>query len=519
MQEQDMIPSRTEICSEEKLMTVVQRHQSKLLPTEGYRNRGNTCYVNSVLQCLLKGTPLGVGVFSADVGGHDCTKDRCLLCLLGKVYETGDRSMQQMIYSILQSIKGLAQYRQEDAHEFYRSLVDNIHESYVRNHVRTHSVKKVPGLEQTSFPYRLFSGWMQQKTICSTCNKTSTVYQPFIDLSISLSDVSTLEQGLHALTKPEELSGYECDACGTAVKAEKQSLIHRPPPVLVVQLQRFQFRSLNSSKITKQISYPMTLDITHYTDAPSCDANKYTLTALINHVGETVNFGHYVCAVAHNGNWFFYNDSQVRSIRVDTVLRMVPYLLFYTRSDFLQETRSSDDVNRNTEHHQSQVRAVVEREREKERQIEQERFKLQKFQLEQKRGEGERQLHKPKKKQTSTNDVKKFWKTAPPPLISQIDSAKTLSPLKMERRHKEISSVEKSKRRTSMRELKKRKPEEHEEDPDTINNHSFLFDFGNHTKPAEVVLSLTSCLLQNDFEATIIPADSPKLRMSLLFSN
>eukprot|EP01060_Flectonema_neradi_P031970 TRINITY_DN4993_c0_g1_i3.p1 TRINITY_DN4993_c0_g1~~TRINITY_DN4993_c0_g1_i3.p1 ORF type:complete len:825 (+),score=145.82 TRINITY_DN4993_c0_g1_i3:1813-4287(+) len=521
MQEGDMTPSSTEVCSEEKFMEVVHKHIEKVLPVEGYRNRGNTCYVNSVLQCLLKGTPLGAGIVSSDIGRHDCKKERCLLCLLGKVYEVGDRSMGQMITSILLTIKGITQYRQEDAHEFYRSLVDNIHESYVREHITQHAVKKVPGLEQTSFPYRLLSVWMQQKTACTTCKNISTVYQPFIDLSISLTDISSLEQGLHALTKPEEFPGYMCDSCGAAQKATKQSLIHRAPSVLVVQLQRFQFKSQFSSKISKRITYPLTLDISHFM-AASCDSTQYTLTALLIHVGDTVNFGHYVSAVAHNGQWYLYNDSVVKPIPGDRALELCPYLLFYTRSDLLQEARTVDDISAITEKHRRQIAASVAHDHEKARRTHQNeelrRLELRKAEY-QKRGERERQLHNLKKplqtKKRSTAQINHLWKTAPPPLVTDIQR---VPPIEMKPKV-QTSTCEKAKRRSSMKDVmfKKQKTEMCDEDPPesptTTENHTFLFDFNGRQSPP--IPKIISTLEEHGFVASIVEADSADLPMYL----
>ncbi len=39
---------------------------------------------------------------------------------------------------------------------------------------------------------------------------------------------------------------------------------------------------------------------------------KYTLRAIISHIGKNTDHGHYVCHILKNGEWYFYNDEKVR---------------------------------------------------------------------------------------------------------------------------------------------------------------------------------------------------------------
>ena len=41
---------------------------------------------------------------------------------------------------------------------------------------------------------------------------------------------------------------------------------------------------------------------------------KYTLRAIISHIGKNTDHGHYVCHILKNGVWYLYNDEKVRNI-------------------------------------------------------------------------------------------------------------------------------------------------------------------------------------------------------------
>ena len=45
-----------------------------------------------------------------------------------------------------------------------------------------------------------------------------------------------------------------------------------------------------------------------------CDdgQGKYTLKAVISHIGKSTDHGHYVCHVKVDGNWVLFNDEKVR---------------------------------------------------------------------------------------------------------------------------------------------------------------------------------------------------------------
>jgi ubiquitin carboxyl-terminal hydrolase 22/27/51 len=108
----------------------------------GLYNLGATCFMNSILQSLLH-NPLMRSFFLSDQHNrHSCARQAaaspsqkiCLSCdldlLFSKAFsgETEPYSPHQLLYSMWTYSQELAGYEQQDAHEFFISLLNGIHQ-------------------------------------------------------------------------------------------------------------------------------------------------------------------------------------------------------------------------------------------------------------------------------------------------------------------------------------------------------------------------------------------------------
>lgn len=75
---------------------------------------------------------------------------------------------------------------------------------------------------------------------------------------------------------------------------------------------------------------------------------QYRLFAVVYHDGKEATKGHYITDVFHTGylNWIRYDDSTVKRVTEKNVLHphapRVPYLLYYRRSDTLQNPTNTN---------------------------------------------------------------------------------------------------------------------------------------------------------------------------------
>eukprot|EP01059_Diplonema_ambulator_P019527 TRINITY_DN3291_c0_g1_i1.p1 TRINITY_DN3291_c0_g1~~TRINITY_DN3291_c0_g1_i1.p1 ORF type:complete len:762 (+),score=240.15 TRINITY_DN3291_c0_g1_i1:48-2288(+) len=326
-----------EVFNDKQMREAVHKFKTSDVTAEGYRNRGNTCYINAVLQCLLKGTPLGSAVLC--VKEHEC-KTVCYVCLLRKLQVHGENVLGDICRNISHVSKMLTQYSQEDAHEFYRHLLDTLNLSYLNRYREEKGLREVKEVELTTLPNRLFGGFYTSKVTCENAH-TSVVKQPFLDVSLRLTrDADTLQDLMAATTRPDRIGDYECEKCKAKVSAHKAIHLHTLPPVLAIHLQRFEHTIYGVKKIPKYVSYPLQLDVS---DMLNCSDNdmppitKYALAALVLHQGGTAHSGHYTCMVNQRGNWIFYNDALARPITQEVALKQSPYLLFYLRNDIVPQ--------------------------------------------------------------------------------------------------------------------------------------------------------------------------------------
>jgi ubiquitin C-terminal hydrolase len=212
----------------------------------GFFNDGNTCYLNSTLQCLvhtpaiaqiLKCEPklvlkgLGIAANTSD-NRDNRDKDfnqhanRSVLqyfqSLVSEVWSGASSraiSPRAMVASIRRVGKQFKPLRQEDAHEYLRQLLDCMHEEVLKaNGVKTSDGK----IAETSMISRVFGGYICNTLTCGQCQYASKTYNHFLDLSLDLSQgIKSVAGGIEAFTRPEYLSAgneWKCEKCKQKVK-------------------------------------------------------------------------------------------------------------------------------------------------------------------------------------------------------------------------------------------------------------------------------------------------------------
>ncbi|EFJ10344.1 hypothetical protein SELMODRAFT_2558, partial [Selaginella moellendorffii] len=348
----------------------------------GLMNEGNTCFLNSCLQCLAHTVPLSsaiLGPFSELIQTKGAAarsrRDTASLSemlaysfrqllkdLCGKPsYSTASASM------LLQSLQGLspqfAGNRQHDAQEAMRTIIDGLHEALNRKPPGRPKCPEPPPttpeaeiadicwehhkMWNNSLTISCLTGQLQSTIECSVCHRKSHCFDPFLDLSLPLSKSGgsdnfrnfgssrsrmTIEDCLSAFVAPETLdpsNKYYCSGCKAPQISTKKLSIYRAPSVLVLHIKRFYGVEPRSyRKDDRPVVYPLNgLDLSSFMRHFSQQQATYDLYGVCSHFG-SLGYGHYTatCRSVDNG-WYCYNDSSVTSVQdpVDSSA----YILFY----------------------------------------------------------------------------------------------------------------------------------------------------------------------------------------------
>lgn len=336
----------------------------------GLRNLGNTCFINSSLQCLSATIPLTDYFLGYDYRS-EINKDNFLgtggelvvayaelmkKMWLGSNSVVDPSTFKQQLSTFAPQFSG---YHQHDSQELLSYLLDGIHEDLNRVKTRPYiEDKDCDGTKDEqdaidawknylrrnkSLVVDLFQGQLRNTCKCLVCGHMNIRFEPFMYLSLPISDqAKSLDDCIDLYLHEETLTGADqwyCEKCKKHVDATKKSDLWILPPILIVHLKRFKYNEYGKvgSKNDQSISYPVSQwDLKQYVQNERGVYPVYDLYAVSNHMGG-LGGGHYTATTLNRFDdlWYEFNDSHYRTVGESIHQQQTEsaYVLFYNRSE------------------------------------------------------------------------------------------------------------------------------------------------------------------------------------------
>ncbi|XP_026878583.2 ubiquitin carboxyl-terminal hydrolase 8 [Electrophorus electricus] len=330
----------------------------------GLRNLGNTCYMNSILQCLCN-TPAMADYFNRNCYQDDINRSN-ILGHKGEVAEEfgaimkalwsgqfkyiSPRDFKITIGKINEQFSG---YEQQDSQELLLFLMDGLHEDLNKadnrkccreepnDHLDDLKASEMAWskhkLLNESIIVALFQGQFKSTLQCLTCLHKSRTFETFMYLSLPLasSNRCSLQDCLKLFSKEEKLTDNNkvyCPHCKAQREFTKKLEIWKVPPILLVHLKRFWYEGRWKQKLQTSVDFPLeNLDLLQYVIGPKNNLKRYNLYAVSNHYGG-LDGGHYTafCKNAARQHWFKFDDNEVSEISASSVKSSAAYIFFYS---------------------------------------------------------------------------------------------------------------------------------------------------------------------------------------------
>ena len=353
-------------------------------PVAGLTNLGNTCFANTVLQCLIHTLPLSQYFLSKGYLRDAHAKARVLAdakkskrtILLGTMCLPFLEEYHKLLFVLWSQrpptitpqslmVTGMRESvirrrasagapvflmgKQHDMAEYLQFVLDLMHDTTgvpVEMHVHGEARSRRDQMMVDSYTHfrqhfakehsvviDQFAG--QYYVQIQTCDNKmpqdhSESYDPFLTLTLALPvgvKACTLYDCLELMREPEIIDGWKGGRSDAPRMIEKRTYIWTPPKVLVIHLKRF---ANNHVKNGCAVAIAPMLDLTDYCMGLETPTH-YQLYAVGNHEG-TLQFGHYYAdCKAKTGQWHRFNDASVTDMTVDQLDPHTCYVLFYHR--------------------------------------------------------------------------------------------------------------------------------------------------------------------------------------------
>ncbi|XP_076013672.1 ubiquitin carboxyl-terminal hydrolase 40 isoform X2 [Genypterus blacodes] len=265
----------------------------------GIKNQGGTCYLNSLLQTLLFTPELREELFNLGPEELGCLEDKDKP---GAKVRVIPLELQRLFAHLLlvdqqsASTAGLT-----DSFGWNSSEGTNQHDVQELNRILFSALEhSLVGTTGSTLIHRLYHGIIVNSIVCKECGNISQRQEDFLDLTVCVCGVSSLEEALWNMFVEEELfegnNLYRCAQCDRLVTAAKSAKMRKLPPFITMSLLRFSFdfNKCERYKETGRYIFPLTINLRPFceqTDGEDSD-HTYELFSVIIHKGGCYG-GHY----------------------------------------------------------------------------------------------------------------------------------------------------------------------------------------------------------------------------------
>ena len=345
----------------------------------GLLNIGATCYINSLIQCLLSCDVFRDFILSKDysnritnsnensndktvylvkelesifdsmwIQGNSLNPRRFLNTLNIKfdyIYVNEQNDIQEIFLLIINKIN-------EEIKMNYNELNPNINKILNNNNISSKCAEKLEDVCERKW-FELFKNEYSElseiiynhsisQIVCGNCEFIHHNHVISCIMDIELSDFKTgtsLKKCINnhiskIYLNTNEDNKWKCDNCEESVKSEKMIKFWKLPPVLVICLKRFGYNKETNSmrKLNTLIDIPSYIDLSDFIISDTSNSeNNYKLNSVSCHSGN-IGSGHYYSLVKNNTKWQIIDDINIKTISNSTFKTHLnnAYLLFYS---------------------------------------------------------------------------------------------------------------------------------------------------------------------------------------------
>lgn len=320
--------------------------------TSGLVNLGNTCYINSVLQCLVNNKRFLVNLIKEHENIQKPPNTKyydfldCFVVLAKEMYLNENILRPSTFKKVLVYNKPHYNNKlQHDSEELFLDILDMIYEITSKD---TNKEKKTGLLfsskkqwesyfKYDSFILDEYYGQYMCKYTCNGCDESFYDFVPFcsIYLDLPLYDTDTF-----TLLKNHFKKDYKNVNCKNYCNRGKdpddlltpehliENKIFKLPNTLVIVLKRYT-KNRTKSKINVHIEERLDLSDYYPINYNTTEETVYKIKSVINNYGDTIMSGHYTTTKVEDKKMIEYDDTKKTPV-LDLNLKDC-YILFYER--------------------------------------------------------------------------------------------------------------------------------------------------------------------------------------------